>query len=179
MINYTEYLDNFDFMQWCDIHFKPAFRLGPKIKAYSRRHVDGVMPKAIAKEMSLKPGAVSFQIRSFKESVDEYVCHLNNRPYVRENNGHKSAPWRTFTDEYIATLPTTYQTATIGHYYFTGKLCVNGHVAVRRRSKETGQCVICQAEATEESNQTRSISRRRKKLGKVIYVFNMPVFLNE
>jgi len=179
MTNYTEYLDHFGLAHWCENRFKESFKLDAKIKIYKMRHVDGLMPKAVAARLNLTPNNVSFQIRSFKETVDEYLCHLNIRPYVRKSDGHKPAPWRYFTDEYIARLPTTYQAATIGHYYFTGKVCVNGHVAVRRRSAKTGQCVICQAIANEESNQARSISVRRRKLGKVIKIFGIPVNINK
>jgi hypothetical protein len=179
-MNYADYLDNFDFMKWCENANHQRFDFTKKHRIYTMFAVDNLLPKVIARKMQLTRQQIYLQIRSYKSLVDRYNSHLNNEDYNPRNAGNRTAAWRELTQVNINNLPDKFCEVKGGEYYYTGVKCVNGHLAVRRKGSG---CVLC-CEAKSRANyktvpENMKVYQKKEKPTKTITVFGIKIKVKE
>jgi hypothetical protein len=184
-MNYADYLTNDDFIAWIKETYRSNFSLDNKITIYRMRKVDLVGTKIIAAKLGITKEHIYASIRTFELCVNRYVADKNGETYEHEMPGRLRAAWRDLTKADIDKLPTSYGTTERGGYYFTGKLCINGHKSLRIRQANTGQCVICQVNKARAWNKAKLVPLRDKKHKqptgptKTVTVFGMKIKVRE
>jgi len=93
---------------------------------------------------------------------------------ANKNNHPLRAAWRDFTEEQIKALPLTRDAAfeADSMYYYSGKPCPSGHIAVKYR--ESRNCVVCNADQKKRKlYKNKSRSKKIVKKSKVITVMGI------